>query len=248
MRHRKTIAGWDQGGWATRQAGQTPKQNQGASQETRSVGQHILDTTHTHRCVAHPSGTRPRNAWNAALWLAQRGPHSVARHFVGALLPAKRCRLRSKRGASAFAGSVAHGSLPQQPAGAAPAALSECPLCTEAWKCAVHGTGPSGGTLAGGSLGALAPGVSPEAHARMEHLLRSGGIPRTTLEQRLRNRLAKGTKYGVPPAVKYTLGRDISSAPHRRIPRPRAIAGARRCGGAPVKSSRGAAGGAMRRP
>ena len=63
------------------------------------------------------------------------------------------------------------------------------------------GEGRSGSNL----LGKRAANVSAETHAQMIELARQGDIPVTTLSQRQRNSLTKGTSYGVPAALKAAL-------------------------------------------
>ena len=78
--------------------------------------------------------------------------------------------------------------------------------------------------------GDLVPGpVPPDVLAQIEELINSGAIPRTTPEQRARNRRTAGTTYGVPqalsPALQYgficenglrTMGNDfvLAAIPH----------------------------------
>ena len=49
------------------------------------------------------------------------------------------------------------------------------------------------------------PLATAEEHGRMEALLAQNGIPRSTLEMRLRSRLTFGSEYGVPSALKEAL-------------------------------------------
>lgn len=54
-------------------------------------------------------------------------------------------------------------------------------------------------------LGEAAPGCPPDVHAEMQALARRGALPRTTVEQRLRQRMVKGTDYGVPAMYRNAL-------------------------------------------
>lgn len=82
------------------------------------------------------------------------------------------------------------------------AVADPCPLCTPAFTCGVC-AGRSGCVSADYSpLGDAAPMVPAAVHKEMEALYGRGELPRTSLEERLRNKPTSGSGYGVPPALR----------------------------------------------
>lgn len=103
----------------------------------------------------------------------------------------------------AIAARRAEAATSQIPIGSGPpAAGDQCPLCTDNFTCAIHAArGTRNIDDASRSLGEAAPGVPASVHSAMEKLMREGGIPCTSLEQRLRCGPKAGSGYGVPPGL-----------------------------------------------
>jgi len=86
---------------------------------------------------------------------------------------------------------------------AQPSRPEECPLCTEAFACALHAASSNEvGRASSVGLGEAAPGVPAGVHKAMEELLLKGCIPRTSLEQRLRRGPTPGSGHGVPAGLR----------------------------------------------